>query len=258
MQKLFCLLALIVFSITATAQFKKLVWADEFNYSGLPDSNKWGYETGNSGWGNNELQFYTGRRMNNGHVGKGLLTINAVKESFQGAAYTSARLISKDKGNWKYGRIEVRAKVPGGRGVWPAIWMMATDQAYGGWPKSGEIDIMENVGYNPDSVFATVHTESYNHIIGTQKTKGLLITNLSIAFHVYAVEWSENKIEIFIDKIKYFHFDNEGTGYKAWPFDKQFHLLLNIAVGGGWGGKMGVDDSIFPQEMQVDYVRVYQ
>ena len=240
------------------AQSKKLVWSDEFDYAGLPDSTKWSYDTGNSGWGNNELQYYTDKRIKNAEVTKGMLNINVVKENYQGAAYTSARLLSKASGNWKYGRIEVRAKLPAGRGLWPAIWMMPTEQSHGDWPKSGEIDIMENVGYNPDSVFATVHTESYNHVIHTQKTKGLSITDLATAFHVYAVEWSEKKIEIFIDKQKYFHFDNEGTGYKAWPFDIKFHLLLNIAVGGGWGGKMGVDDSIFPRQMQVDYVRVYQ
>src|ERR1700712_3195744 len=132
MRKLFSLLAFFIFSINANAQFKKLVWADEFNYKGLPDSSKWNYDTGNSGWGNNELQFYTGKRVNNAHVSDGLLTINAAKENYQGAAYTSARLVSKDKGNWKYGRVEVRAKVPTGRGTWPAIWMIATDQAYGG------------------------------------------------------------------------------------------------------------------------------
>src|ERR1700712_5341620 len=134
MQKLFCLLAFFVFSIAATAQFKKLVWSDEFNYSGLPDSTKWGYETGNSGWGNNELEFYTSKRINNAHVNKGLLTINVIKESYQGAAYTSARLLSKS--SCKYGRLEIRAKLPAGRGVWPAIWMIGTDPAYGGWPKS--------------------------------------------------------------------------------------------------------------------------
>jgi beta-glucanase (GH16 family) len=256
MQKLFCVMAFFGLTVTARAQLK-LVWADEFNYSGLPDSSKWAYDTGNGGWGNNELQFYTSKRSNNAHVSKGMLTIHAIKENYEGAAYTSARLLSKGKGNWKYGRIEVRAKLPAGRGTWPAIWMMSTDQAYGGWPKSGEIDIIENVGYNPDSVFATVHTESYNHTMGTQKTKGLSITDLSTAFHVYAVEWTDKRIEIFIDKQKYFQFNNEGTGYKAWPFDQQFHLLLNIAIGGGWGGKMGVDDAIFPQQMQVDYVRVY-
>lgn len=258
MRKLYCLLAFFVWSFDSMAQLKKLVWADEFNYSGLPDTAKWGYDTGSGGWGNNELQFYTNKRINNAQVGDGLLTISAIKENYQGSDYTSARLITKAKGDWKYGRIEVRAKLPKGRGTWPAIWMLASDQTYGGWPAMGEIDIMEHVGYNPDSVFATVHTEAYNHTIGTQKTKGLLKTDLETAFHVYAVEWSENKIEIFIDKEKYFQFDNEGTGYKAWPFDKPFHLLLNIAIGGGWGGKMGVDDAIFPQKMQVDYVRVYQ
>ncbi|MFT3934504.1 MAG: glycoside hydrolase family 16 protein [Chitinophagaceae bacterium] len=258
MQKLLCLLAMLALSIIGTAQFKKLVWSDEFNYTGLPDSTKWGYQTGGGGWGNDELEFYTNKHIGNASVGNGVLSIKVAKENYQGAKYTSARLVSNGDAKWKYGRIEIKAKLPRGRGVWPAIWMMPAEQSYGYWPKSGEIDIMENVGYNPDSVFGTVHTEAYNHKIGTQKTKGLKITDLSTAFHVYAVEWTEKTMAIFIDKKKYFEFANEGTGYKTWPFDKPFHLILNIAVGGGWGGKMGVDDSIFPQQMQVDYVRVYQ
>jgi beta-glucanase (GH16 family) len=236
----------------------KLVWSDEFNYTGLPDSSKWGYDVGGSGWGNNEKQYYTEKRLENAAVKNGILRITAIKESFEGMNYTSARLITKNKGDWKYGRFEIRAKLPKGRGVWPAIWMLSTDWKYGGWPESGEIDIMENVGYLPDSVFGTVHTKAYNHVIGTQKGTKTYRTDLADAFHVYTLEWSENLIKIFIDKEQYFTFKNEKKTFNEWPFDQPFHLLMNIAVGGNWGGKMGIDDSIFPQSMEVDWVRVYQ
>ncbi len=236
----------------------ELVWADEFEYTGLPDSSKWGYDTGNHGWGNNELQHYTDQRPENVHVANGLLTISALKEEYNGSQYTSTRLLSKNKGDWTYGKVEVKAKLPAGRGVWPAIWMLPTDWAYGGWPKSGEIDIMENVGYNPDSLFATVHTQSYNHAIGTNKTSGVKMADLSTAFHVYTMEWTKDEIKMLVDGNPYYSFKNEHKTSDEWPFDKRFHLLLNIAVGGNWGGKMGVDDSIFPQKMEIDYVRVYQ
>ncbi|MBY0478661.1 MAG: glycoside hydrolase family 16 protein [Chitinophagaceae bacterium] len=253
------------FSLYATAQkkYKKLVWADEFNYTGLPDSLKWSYDLGrgcpqNCGWGNNELQYYTQRRKENARVENGKLIIQAHKENYQDAAYTSARLVSKNKGDWTYGRFEAKAKLPAGTGMWPAIWMLPTNWEYGGWPHSGEIDIMENVGYWPDSALGTVHTNAYNGMKGTQRTNGLRITDLSTAFHVYAIEWTPESILFFIDGKKYNEFKNEHTGKDAWPFDKAFHLLLNVAVGGNWGGKFGVDDKIFPQKMEVDYIRVYQ
>lgn len=236
----------------------QLVWSDEFNYTGLPDSTKWSCDTGGHGWGNNEKQYYTEKRIQNARVENGLLTITAIKENFEGATYTSARLITKHKGDWKYGRIETKAKLPKGRGMWPAIWMLPTDWKYGGWPASGEIDIMEHVGYVPDSVYATVHTQAYNHSIGTQKGTKTYRSDLSDDFHVYTLEWSENEIRIFIDDELYFTYANEKKTYKEWPFDQRFHLLLNIAVGGNWGGKMGVDESVFPAAMQVDYVRVYK
>jgi beta-glucanase (GH16 family) len=251
-------------SITGYSQeFKKLVWADEFNYKGLPDSTKWGYDIGrgcpdNCGWGNNELQFYTEKRSQNARVEKGLLVIEARKENFANASYTSARLLSKNKGDWKYGRFEIKAKVPEGKGMWSAIWMLPTKWEYGGWPHSGEIDIMEIVGYLPDSLFGTVHTGAYNGMRGTQKTGGVLRNDLSKAFHVYAMEWTPTTISFFLDGQKYHVFSNENKGTEEWPFDKDFHVLLNIAVGGNWGGKMGVDDSYFPQKMEIDYVRIYQ
>ncbi|MBX2924640.1 MAG: glycoside hydrolase family 16 protein [Chitinophagaceae bacterium] len=237
---------------------RKLVWSDEFDYTGLPDSTKWSYDTGGHGWGNNEKQFYTEGRLENASVKNGILNITAIKENFEGASYTSARFTSKNKGDWKYGRMEIKAKMPKGRGLWPAIWMLPTDWKYGDWPKSGEIDIMEHVGYLPDSVFGTVHTDAYNHRIGTQKGKNTFRSDLSEAFHVYTLDWDENEIKIFIDQELYFTYPNEKKTYREWPFDQRFHLLMNMAVGGDWGGSRGIDDSIFPQAMQVDWVRVYQ
>jgi len=238
----------------------ELVWSDEFNYSGLPDGKKWSYDTdGNAGgWGNNEAQHYTSARLKNAEVKGGYLYINAIKEDFEGKKYTSARLITKGKGDWLYGKIEVRAKLPDGRGMWPAIWMLPTDWIYGGWPASGEIDIMENVGYDPYVIVGSAHTESYNHVKGTHKNAKITISDCYTEFHNYIVEWEANEYRVYVDDKLYFTFKNEGTGYKAWPFDKRFHLLLNVAVGGNWGGSKGIDDTIFPRTMVVDYVKVYQ
>ncbi len=231
-------------------------WQDEFDYSGRPDPAKWGYDLGGDGWGNNELQHYTDR-IDNVSVGDGVLIIIARKEPMNGRSYTSARLVSKNKGDFRYGRIEVRTRLPSGRGTWPAIWMLPTDWAYGNWPKSGEIDIMEHVGFDPDVVHVSVHTEAYNHIINTQKTATRKVPGVMTAFHRYRVDWTPDTIRGYIDDVQTFEFANEGTGPAAWPFDKRFHLLLNIAVGGNWGGKQGVDDKVFPARMEVDYVRVY-
>lgn len=238
----------------------KLVWSDEFNYNGLPDSLKWSYDTqGNaSGWGNNEKQYYTKGRLKNAEVKDGFLNINAIKEDYKDFKYTSARLITKSKGDWLYGRIEVKAKLPEGRGMWPAIWMLPTDWKYGGWPASGEIDIMENVGYDPYVIVASAHTATYNHVIGTQKNNKMTLADCYTNFHDYALEWEANEYRVYIDDTLYFTFKNEGTGFKVWPFDQRFHLLLNVAVGGNWGGQKGIDETIFPRSMVVDYVRVYQ
>lgn len=238
----------------------KLIWSDEFNYKGLPDSSKWSYDTGGNthGWGNNEQQHYTKKNIKNAFADGEYLHIKAIKASIEDKEYSSARLITKDKGDWLYGRFEIRAKLPSGRGIWPAIWMLSTDWEYGSWPKSGEIDIMEHVGYSPDSVFASVHTEAYNHIIKTQKTVGIKKTDLYTRFHNYVLVWDSVKIKMYVDSIHYFTFKNENKTYAEWPFNKKFHLLLNVAVGGNWGGYMGIDEAIFPQEMLIDYVRVYQ
>lgn len=236
----------------------KLVWNDEFEYSGLPDSSKWSFESGGHGWGNNELEYYTAADTSNAVVRNGELIITARKQQKDSNQYTSARLRTKDKGDWLYGKFEVKARLPKGRGMWPAIWMLPTDWAYGDWPESGEIDIMENVGFMPDSVFSTVHTRSFNHVIHTQRSKGLFFTDLYTSFHVYAMEWGKDKITFSVDNKPFFHFDNSGKGFAEWPFDKRFHLLMNIAVGGDWGGARGVDEHITASSMEVDYVRVYQ
>ncbi len=235
-----------------------LVWSDEFEYSGLPDSTKWSYDVGGHGWGNKELQTYTEKRLKNARVENGLLIIETQKEPFNGMGYTSARLVSRDKGDWLYGRIEVRARLPRGTGTWPAIWMLSTEDKFGGWPKSGEIDIMEQVGFDPGVVHWSVHTDAYNHMIGTQKTKHALFPDAQDSFHVYSIDWTEEEISFFVDSKTYFSFRNEHNGTSTWPFGQPFYLIMNIAVGGNWGGQKGIDDSIWPQKLEVDYVRVFK
>jgi beta-glucanase (GH16 family) len=239
------------------AQYQ-LVWSDEFNYSGLPDSKKWGYDIGGGGWGNQELQYYTKEHIQNARVENGTLVVTARRETIGQKNYSSARLITRKTGGWLYGKIEIAAKLPTGKGSWPAIWMLPVDNEYGKWPGSGEIDIMENVGYDPFRIHVSVHTEIYNHLIGTNKGASVTLNHPHTSFNVYSVEWNEDRIDFFVNKRKVFTFINEGIGYKAWPFDKTFYLILNIAVGGGWGGRQGIDESIFPQEMVIDYVRVYK
>lgn len=234
------------------------LWQDNFDNPGLPDPSKWSYDIGGGGWGNNELQYYTNGVLNNARVENGNLVITAIKESISGLNYSSARLVSKNKGDFLYGRIEISAKLPAGRGTWPALWMLPTDLAYGTWPKSGEIDIMEHVGYDPNNVHFSVHTEAYNHNINTQKTSIKFIPTAITAFHQYRLDWTPYAVRGYFDNQLVFTFVNDGSGYAKWPFDKRFHLLFNIAVGGNWGGAQGVDDSAFPASMEVDYVRVYK
>lgn len=240
----------------------RMVWNDEFNYEGYPDTSKWSYNLGDGcpmvcNWGNRELQYYT-NALKNARAEAGNLVITALQDPVYKYQYTSARMITKHKADWKYGRIEVRARLPHGRGIWPAIWMLPTDEDYGGWPRSGEIDIMEFVGFKPDSVFGSIHTGRYNHMIGTQKTTGKYLADSHTRFHIYSVDWDENKIVFFLDGKSYFTYRNSGRGSEEWPFDRKFHLILNVTVGGNWGGQKGIDNTIFPQSMEVDYVRVFQ
>lgn len=251
---------LLVGMVQAQKKDWKLVWSEEFNYKGLPDSTKWGYETrGNSyGWGNNEKQYYTAYNTANATVSDGTLKITARKETVENKAYTSARLSTAGKAEFQYGKIEVRAKLPAGRGTWPAIWMLGKNISTTRWPECGEIDIMEHVGYEKDSIYGTVHTEAYNHIKGTQKGKSIYIATPYDDFHLYTIEWTKDKIDFLVDGKVYNSFKNERLSTKEWPFDQPFYLILNVAVGGNWGGKKGIDEAVFPATMEVDYVRVYQ
>ncbi|RYY36104.1 MAG: glycoside hydrolase family 16 protein [Sphingobacteriaceae bacterium] len=232
-------------------------WADEFDYTGLPNTSKWTYDTGGSGWGNNELQNYT-NRVDNASVADGKLSIVAKIENLGGMKYTSARVVSRGKGDFLYGRFEIKAKLPSGKGSWPAIWMLPTDRAYGDWPKSGEIDIMEHVGYDPNVVHFSTHTEAYYFKINTQKTAKKNIPTATSEYHLYRVDWTPYAIRGYMDGVKMFEFVNQNKDYTTWPFDKKFHLLLNVAVGGDWGGAQGIDDTTFPNTMEIDYVRVYK
>ncbi|MBI5806841.1 MAG: glycoside hydrolase family 16 protein [Ignavibacteriales bacterium] len=243
-----------------TPEGYQLVWNDEFNYTGLPDPKKWGYDVGGNGWGNQELQYYTEYRTDNAKVENGKLIITAKLENYQGSSFTSARLVTKNRGDWTYGRIEVRAKLPYGKGTWPAIWMLPTqwNLGNGGWPDNGEIDIMEHVGYDPGIIHASTHCNKYVHTKGTQKTATINIPDAMAQFHNYILEWTKDDIKMYVDDKHYFTSYNEGKGWEYWPFFKDFHLILNIAVGGTWGGAQGIDTSIFPQKMEIEYVRVYK
>lgn len=235
-----------------------LIWSDDFNMNGSPDWSHWEAKIDGNGGGNNELQYYSDRKKNL-RVEDGKLIIEAHKESMNGRRYTSGKLVSR--AHWLYGKIEVRAKLPWGRGTWPAIWMMPKNAVYGGWPHSGEIDIMEHVGYDQDKVHSNIHTTSYNHMNGTNKGDSIMVNGASDDFHTYTVEWDENTLSYYVDDnpTPHFVFRNDRRGDSAtWPFDQSFYLILNIAVGGSWGGKEGVDDSIFSQRMEIDYVKVYE
>lgn len=254
---------LVSMAISCKKQTAKMVWDDDFEYSGVPDTTKWSYDLGDGcpnvcGWGNNESQFYT-KDSKNVRVENGTLIIEAHQDSLGGKPFTSARIVSRNKGDWTYGRIEVSAKLPRGKGTWPAIWMLSTDWSYGGWPISGEIDIMEHVGFNPGAVHGTLHSDKYNHIKQTQQEGIIQVPDCQDEFHLYAVDWSKDKIDFFVDGDLYHTvIRNPEDDHTGWPFDKRFHLIMNLAVGGNWGGMQGIDNSIWPQRMEIDYVRVYQ
>ncbi len=237
-----------------------LVFEDNFEGDTL-NLNNWGFDIGGHGWGNAELQYYT--PGNNVTVKDGNLTIEARKEHHEDKDYTSCRLVTKNKHDILYGKIEVRAKVPSALGAWPAIWMLPTDWEYGGWPESGEIDIMEHVGYRKEIIHASVHTGAYNHKIGTEKTVVTLNKNkVANNFNVYAIEWLPDAIHFSVNGEVYNTYRPtdyiENPTFMEWPFDKRMHLILNVAVGGYWGGAEGLNEHEFPQQMVVDYVKFYQ
>lgn len=243
-----------------SVHYKKLVWADEFNYNEMPDSSKWSYENGYLR--NKEMQYYTNARKQNAAVKNGYLTITAINDSLQIDTHvypvTSASLITKGKKEWTYGRIEVRAKIPSSLGTWPAIWTLGSNIDTADWPACGEIDILEHVGYVPDTVHFNVHTEKFNHVKKTGKGIKIHYPAPYNNFHIYAIEWFKDHIDWYMDATKVFTYKNDGGGPAAWPFDKPQYLILNLAFGGAWGGSKGVDISSLPQKLLVDYVRVYQ
>lgn len=258
MRNLILLLVILTANTGAMAKPRwKLVWFDEFSYTGLPDTARWDYEYGCS-IRNKESQFYTRNELSNTRVENGVLVIEAHKKPIGNCTYTSGSVISRLKGDWLYGRIEVRAKLPEGRGIWPAIWMMPTHSKYGSWPRSGEIDLMEFLGYMPDTVFFTVHTEEHNRISKPNKGTRKRVEKLQQEFHTYALEWFANRVDFYVDNHKMFTFKKEADDPTVWPFDQPFYLILNVAVGGSWAAQSIIDEHIFPQRMEVDYVRVYQ
>ena len=235
-----------------------LVWADEFAQSDgtKPNSAKWGYDTGDSGWGNNELQYYTDR-TENARIESGNLVIEARAESFGGRNHTSARLLTKDKASWTYGRIEARMKIPRGKGIWPAFWMLGANINSAGWPNCGEIDIMENIGSLPSTLYGTIHGPGYSGGSGISGNTVLAGAALADDFHIYAIEWEANRIRWFLDGQLYFTVTPASLpSGSAWVFSQPQFILLNLAVGGNWPGNPD-GSTIFPQRMTVDYVRVY-
>ena len=238
----------------------KLVLQDEFSVDGAPDSALWNYDTGKGpggdGWGNNELQYYTDRPENI-KVENGMLKITAIQELYMGSGYTSARITTKGKFEQKYGRFEARMKLPSGKGLWPAFWMLGSNIDINSWPQCGEIDIMENRGSQPLTVSGALHGPGYSG--GTAITKSYSFTNSRVDtdFHIYGVEWGPNYVNFYIDSVLYNQITPEDANGE-WVFNSNpFYMLLNLAVGGNFDGSPN-SNTVFPQEMLVDYVRVYQ
>lgn len=256
MKRFFIAFFILCLAVQVYSQKYVMVWNDEFNTPGLPDSTKWGYEVGKIR--NNELQYYTYKRMENARIQDTVLILEARKEAYKGSDYTSASLISRYKGDWLYGKFEFSAKDPGGRGTWPAIWMMPTDDVFGGWPKSGEMDIMEYVGMNPDNLYYTVHYEGAS---GKGHESSGIQTSYSQPFSKFikfTFVWSPTKLEWYADDVKQYTYEKPSDDPRAWPFNKMFYLILNLAYGGQWGDQKGHDDTLLPHMFYIDYVRVYQ
>lgn len=247
------LILLMVCSISfAQPKGKKLVWEENFNGKNLNEE-IWNVEHGdgcpNCGWGNSERQLYTNE---NHKFVKGNLVITAKKEE---GKYTSTRITTKGKKEFQYGYFEAKAKLPVGNGIWPAFWMLGSNIDKVGWPKCGEIDILEYVGREPDMVFTSLHTQdSHGNTINTKKTK---FEDIEDGYHIYAMDWSKDKIDFFVDGKLVYTFNPEHKTEAVWPYNQPFYFIVNVAIGGNFGGP-AVDDSIFPQDFSVDYIKVYQ
>lgn len=227
---------------------QSLVWSDEFNTTGSPDASKWGYDIGAGGWGNAELQYYT-NRTDNAIVSGGTLKIIAKTENFSGSPYTSARLLTKNKFSFKYGKVEISAKLPAGGGTWPATWMLGDNFSTVGWPACGEIDIMEHLGNQLNKIYGTLHHPGHSGANGDGST--ITISNATTAFHKYTLEWSSTTIKFLVDDVAFYTFANTAS----LPFNQNFFLIFNIAMGGNFGGP--VDPAFVSATMEIDYVRVY-
>ncbi len=238
---------------------KQLVWSDDFSVDGPPNPAKWKYEVGMVR--NHEAQYYTENRTENARVENGELVIEARKEDYKGAQYTSAALESVD--SWNHGYIEVRAKVPTGKGTWPAIWMLGEARRKTGadfvpWPLVGEIDMMEQVGFDPNKIHFTIHTKADKKSTGDTTSKQVTVPNASDDWHTYGLDYQAHKLDLYFDGNKVMTYNDDGGGENTWPFDKPHFLILNLAVGGAWGGQKGIDDTIFPAKFEIKYVKVYQ
>lgn len=235
----------------------KLKWSDYFETDGKPNPDNWVYETGGHGFGNDESQYYTDR-LKNAFVKDGILNIVAFKEDYENNHYTSAKLTTYKKHQIKYGKIVVKAKIPQGRGSWPAIWLLPDAIRTGmPWPYCGEIDLMEHVGKNPNHIHFSLHSEKYNHKVGNQPTHIIERANIFDEFNAYGMEWDESKIAFYFnDELVTTFKKNENDDFNGWPFDQDFYLILNLAIGGGWGGE--IDDNIFPNVLQIASVEVFE
>ncbi|WP_162140091.1 glycoside hydrolase family 16 protein [Haploplasma axanthum] len=235
----------------------KLKWKDDFKKDGKPNNEIWTYETGGHGFGNNEKQFYTDN-LKNAYVENGILNIVAYKENYENNEYTSAKLTTYGKKHIKYGKIIVKAKLPKGNGTWPAIWMLPVSIQNGNpWPYCGEIDIMEHVGKNQDYVHFSLHSKKYNHQVGNQPTHVIKQEGVTDTFNDYEVRWDSESISFYVNNEHHVTFKkNSDDSVEGWPFDEEFYLILNLAIGGWWGGE--IDDSILPAKLQIQSVEVYE
>lgn len=241
--------------------FPDQVWSDEFNYDGRPDPSRWSYDVGDGcpkkcGWGNQELQYYTDKPAN-AEVKEGSLRITAFHQKQGKREYTSARLTTKNKFAWNRGCIEVRARLPQAVGTWPAIWMLPDSCHSSKWLACGEIDIMEHVGFHPNEIYTAVHTRAFNSKVCNAQGDMIRVADAVNDFNLYTMEWTDEQLLFKINDQVYYRFPKYGNSLDKWPFDKNFYLIMNIAVGGGWGGLKGIDEC-WPQTMEVDYVRVYR
>jgi beta-glucanase (GH16 family) len=243
-------------AVSAVQGSWRLVWRDEFDRAGRPDPLKWTYEKGFVR--NNEAQFYTDDRRENARIENGRLIVEARKDNFGGHPVSSASLTTQGLASWTYGRIEVRAKIPTGKGTWPAIWMLGDNISKIGWPKCGEIDILENVGYDPDKAVFTVHSTKKDGTDHGAWGESITSPGLSKEYHLYGLEWTPAGMTWLFDGKPVHTYTKSDPHDVAWVFDKPQYLILNLAIGGAWGGQQGIDQSIYPSRFEVDYVRVYQ